>query len=200
MTAAQKLTPENLYSLEQYAEVRKDFRSKVLEHKKNRQVRLGPNATLYFEDRLTMQYQVQEMLRIERIFEKKGIEEELEAYNPLIPDGSNWKATFMIEFPDSEERKNALARLIGIERKVWVQVGDNERVWAIANEDLERETEEKTSSVHFLRFELTPDMVTAAKQGAPVQMGVDHDNYRYAVEPIPENCRAALVEDLVTIQ
>jgi hypothetical protein len=150
------LNASDLMSLEQYARQRSDFRAKVLEHKKRRQVALGPNATLYFEDRLTIQYQVQEMLRIERIFEPAGIDEELSAYNPLIPDGSNWKATFMLEYPDVEQRKRELARLIGVEDKVWVQVEGHDKVYAIADEDLERDTEEKTSSVHFLRFELRP--------------------------------------------
>jgi len=147
MTA--KLMREDLMSLEQYAEKRNDFRAQVMEHKKSRQVAIGPNATLYFEDRMVMQYQVQEMLRIERIFEKEAIQEELDAYNPLIPDGSNWKATFMLEYPDIEQRKVELARLLGIEKKVWVRVGELDKVYPIANEDLERETEEKTSSVHF---------------------------------------------------
>ena len=194
MTA--KLTRDDLWSLEQYAEMRNDFRADVMEHKKSRQVAIGPNATLYFEDRMVMQYQVQEMLRIERIFEKGAIQEELDAYNPLIPDGSNWKATFMLEFPDVEQRKHELAKLLGIEKKVWVQVGDLDRVSPIANEDLERETEEKTSSVHFLRFELTGEMVAAAKSGAAISMGIDHDGYKYAVEPVAENIRKSLVEDL----
>ncbi len=190
-----KLTRENLMSLEEYHAARPEFRKEIMAHKKNRQVAIGPNATLYFEDEKTMRYQVQEMLRIEKIFDAEGINEELEAYNPLIPDGANWKATFMLEFPDVEERKQRLAQLIGIEKKVWVRVGDADRVYPIANEDLERETEEKTSSVHFLRFELTPDMVAAAKSGAPIRMGIDHENYRYEVT-VPENVRASLVEDL----
>jgi hypothetical protein len=194
--AMQKLTPQDLYSLEQYARMRPDFRRQVLNHKKNRKVPIGPNATLYFEDRLTMQYQVQEMLRIERIFEPEGIAEELEAYNPLIPDGSNWKATFMMEYPDIEERRAALARLKGIEDRVWVQVADFDRVYAIADEDLEREDETKTSSVHFLRFELTPDMVRAVKQGAAIAAGIDHDEYRYAVDSIPPAVRDSLAQDL----
>ena len=147
-----KLTRDDLFSLEKYAEVRPEFRARVMAHKKNRQLPVGPNATLYFEDQLTMHYQVQEMLRAERIFEAEGIQEELDAYNPLIPDGNNWKATFMVEFPDEEERKVQLQRLIGVERHVWAQVADFARVTPIADEDLERETEEKTSSVHFMRF------------------------------------------------
>jgi len=190
-----KLTRDNLMSLEEYHEARPEFRKEIMAHKKNRQVAVGPNATLYFEDEKTMRYQVQEMLRIEKIFDADGINEELETYNPLIPDGANWKATFMLEFPDVEERKQHLAQLIGIEKKVWMQVGDNEKVYPIANEDLERETEEKTSSVHFLRFELTPDMVQAAKSGAPIRAGIEHQNYQYEVT-VPENVRASLVDDL----
>ncbi|MDX5150998.1 MAG: DUF3501 family protein [Acidiferrobacterales bacterium] len=194
MTA--KLKREDLWSLEQYAEKRNDFRAQVIEHKKSRQVAIGPNATLYFEDRMVMQYQVQEMLRIERIFEKDAIQEELDAYNPLIPDGSNWKATFMLEYPDVEQRKQELAKLLGVEKKVWVRVGELDKVYPIANEDLERETEEKTSSVHFLRFELSPEMVTVAKSGAAISMGIDHDAYNYTVDPVAENIRQSLVADL----
>ncbi len=189
------LTRDDLYSLEQYAEVRPDFRKKVMAHKKNRTVPVGPNATLYFEDRLTMQYQIQEMLRIERTFEPEGIQEELDVYNPLIPDGSNWKATFMIEYEDVEERQKRLAELIGIEDKIWVRVGDHEKVYAIANEDLERTTPEKTSSVHFLRFELTPEMVESARSGAPIRVGIEHPEYTHETE-VPENVRKSLVEDL----
>jgi hypothetical protein len=191
-----KLTRSDLFSLEKYAEVRSKFRAEVMAHKKNRQVRIGPNATLYFEDRLTMQYQIQEMLRVERIFEAAGINEELEAYNPLIPDGSNWKATFMLEFPDLEERRVALQRLRGIENHVWVQVADFNRVRPIADEDLEREDASKTSSVHFLRFELTPAMVKAVKQGAAVAMGIDHPEYGHAVEVLPDAVRESLANDL----
>ena len=191
----QKLTRDDLYSLEDYAQVRADFRAKVMAHKKNRQVPIGAHATLYFEDRLTMQYQVQEMLRVERIFEREGIEDELGAYNPLIPDGSNWKATFMIEYGNEEERRDALALLIGVEEKVWVQVGDRARVWAIADEDLERTAADKTSSVHFLRFELTPEMVIAAKAGAAIAMGIDHPEYRYEVVTAPA-ARESLTADL----
>lgn len=191
-----KLTRQDLYSLEKYAEVRSDFRAKVLAHKQHRQVAIGPLATLYFEDRLTMQYQIQEMLRVERIFEAAGIQEELDAYNPLIPDGSNWKATFMIEVPDEAERRRVLARLVGIEDRVWVRVGDAERVHAIADEDMERETAEKTSSVHFLRFELTPAMAAAAKRGAAIGMGIDHAEYPHEVAAVAEAVRASLVADL----
>jgi hypothetical protein len=191
-----KLNREDLFSLEKYAEVRPQFRAQVMAHKQNRKVSIGPNATLYFEDRMTMQYQVQEMLRIERIFESGGINDELEAYNPLIPDGSNWKATFMVEFPDVEERRVALKRLKGVENKVWARVAGFEPVRPIADEDLEREDEEKTSSVHFLRFELTPDMVRAVKQGAAISMGIDHPAYNHQVDPIPAATRDSLAQDL----
>jgi hypothetical protein len=191
----QPLSRQDLISLEQYAEQRGDFRARVMAHKKARQVPIGAHATLYFEDRLTMQYQVQEMLRAERIFEADGIQEELDAYNPLIPDGSNWKATFMIEFDDVDERRDALARLLGIEDKLWVQAGDQDKVYAIADEDLERATEDKTSAVHFVRFELTPAMVSAVKAGSPVRMGSDHADYRYEAELAPA-ARDALANDL----
>ena len=194
-TAMQKLTPTDLFPLEQYARMRNDFRQKVIAHKKRRQVQVGPNAALYFEDRLTMQYQVQEMLRIERIFEPEGIADELEAYNPLIPDGSNWKATFMIEYPDIEERRVALTRMKGIENRVWVQVA-GERVFAVADEDLERTDDTKTASVHFLRFELTPDMIKAVKSGAAVSMGIEHPAYTHSVSPVPDATRASLANDL----
>jgi hypothetical protein len=192
----QKLAPEDLFSLEQYSKQRPQFRPQVLSHKKRRTLQVGPNATFCFEDRLTVQYQVQEMLRIERIFESEGIADELGAYNPLIPDGSNWKATLLIEYPDPDERKVALAGLKGVEDRCWVQVAGHERVFAIADEDLERENDEKTSSVHFLRFELAPAMVAAAKGGAAVNVGIDHVNYRHAVEPVAPAVRDALVADL----
>jgi hypothetical protein len=192
----QKLLPEDLFSLEQYSKRRPQFRPLVLAHKKRRTVQVGPNATILFEDRLTVQYQVQEMLRIERIFEPEGIADELAAYNPLIPDGSNWKATLLVEYPDPAERREALARLKGVEDRCWVQVAGHARVFAIADEDLERENEEKTSSVHFLRFELTPAMAEAAKAGAALAIGIDHEAYRHTVEPLPEASRAALVRDL----
>jgi hypothetical protein len=191
-----KLTRDDLFSLEKYAELRPEFRARVMAHKKNRQLPVGPNATLYFEDALTMRYQIQEMLRAERIFEASGIQDELDAYNPLIPDGSNWKATFMMEFPDEEERRQQLQKLIGVERHVWAQVADFARITPLADEDLERETEEKTSSVHFLRFELTPEMAEAVKQGAAVSIGIDHPAYTYAAEPLAQNVRDSLAEDL----
>jgi hypothetical protein len=190
------LSRDDLMSLETYAEQRADFRARVIAHKKNRQVMLGENATLYFEDRLTMQYQVQEMLRIERIFDAEGIKEELDAYNPLIPDGSNWKATFMIEFTDENDRKTALAKMIGIEDKVWMQVAGHERVYAIADEDLERDTAEKTSAVHFMRFELTPQMVDAVKSGADIGAGIDHEAYNETIAALPANIRDSLAADL----
>ncbi len=192
----QKLTRDDLYSLEKYAEIRAQFRDRVMAHKKSRHVAIGPNATLYFEDRLTMQYQVQEMLRVERIFEAEGINDELEAYNPLIPDGSNWKATFMVEYPDIDERREALTRLKGIERAVWVQVDGFEPVRAIADEDLEREDETKTSSVHFLRFELSAPMARAVKQGADIGVGIDHPEYRHRIASLPRVARDSLAADL----
>ena len=192
----QKLTRDQLMPLEQYAKQRNDFRARVMAHKKNRQVQIGPHATLYFEDRLTMHYQVQEMLRAERIFEEAGIEDELSAYNPMIPDGRNWKATFMLEYGDEQERRVALGQLIGVEHKVWVQVTGFAKVRPIADEDLERTTDEKTSSVHFLRFELTADMAKAVKGGVAIGMGIDHPAYSHALNPVPEATRAALAADL----
>ncbi len=195
-TAMPHLTRNDLLSLEQYATERPAMRQRVMAHKQARRVDLGANISLYFEDQLTMQYQVQEMLRIERIFEPEGIQEELDAYNPLIPDGSNWKATMMIQYDDVEERRVALARMTGIEERVWVRVGDLDPVTPIADEDLERDTEEKTSSVHFLRFELTPEMVAAAKGGAPISAGVEHPAYSADTGALSETTRASLVTDL----
>lgn len=189
------LTRDDLYSLEKYAQVRQDFRAKVIEHKKDRRLALGEHAALYFEDKLTMQYQIQEMLRIERIFEPEEIQEELDVYNPLIPDGSNWKATFMLEYPDLEERRQALARLVGIENRVWMQVEGFDKVHPIANEDLDRSTPEKTASVHFMRFELTPAMVAAVKGGAAIRAGIDHPAYHLEVL-VPPNVRDSLAADL----
>ena len=189
------LSHQDLYSLEEYSRVRPEFRAKVMAHKKNRRVAIGDHAALYFEDALTMQYQVQEMLRIERIFEHEGIQDELDVYNSLIPDGANWKATFMMEYEDVDERREALARLLGIEKGLWVKVEGFDKVHPIANEDLDRETEDKTSSVHFVRFELTPEMVAAAKQGAEIRAGIDHPNYTAETVLSPES-RASLVGDL----
>lgn len=191
-----QLSRADLMSLEQYSTARKEFRGRVLDHKRNRLIPVGPNATWAFEDRLTIQYQVQEMLRVERIFESAGIQDELDAYNPLIPDGSNWKATFLIEFPDPEERKHRLAALKGVEDRCWVQVDSLERSFAIADEDLERENDEKTSSVHFLRFELSAEMVAKAKAGGAVKVGIDHPNYNYELVLSPAQ-RDSLVRDLV---
>jgi hypothetical protein len=191
-----KLTVEDLMSLERYARERSAFRARVLEHKRNRKLAVGPNVTWSFEDRVTMQYQVQEMLRAERIFEPEGIREELDAYNPLIPDGGNWKATLLIEFPDVDERQRRLAQLIGLEDRCCVQVSGHDRVYAIADEDLERENAEKTSAVHFLRFELTPPMIAALESGAALAAGIDHDRYRHSIDPVPEPVRAALLHDL----
>jgi hypothetical protein len=190
-----KLTREDLFSLEKYAAIRNDFRNKVIEHKKQRRVQIGAHAALYFEDALTMQYQVQEMLRLERIFEAEGIQDELNVYNPLIPDGSNWKATFMIEYDDVEERKQALARLVGIEKQVWLQVAGNEKVFAIANEDLERSAPDKTAAVHFMRFELTPAMIAAVKQCAHITAGIDHPEYHESSE-LQAAERSSLAGDL----
>ena len=191
-----KLTRETLFSLEKYAEVRNDFRAEVMAHKRDRRLGLGTNATLYFEDALTMQYQVQEMLRIERIFEAAGIKEELDAYNPLIPDGNNWKATFMVEFPEAAERRAMLQRLVGIEDRVWMQVDEFDRIRPIADQDLARDTEEKTSAVHFLEFILPPEQVSALKEGAPLAAGIDHENYQVEVRPVPDNVRRSLLNDL----
>ncbi len=192
----EKLTREGLLSLEAYAAERDQFREDVMAHKRDRRLALGTNATLYFEDRLTMQYQVQEMLRIERIFEAAGIEDELAAYNPLIPDGTNWKATFMVEFPDADERNAMLRQLIDIENKVWMQVGDLEKIRPIADEDLERSDAEKTSAVHFLRFELTAEQVEALQSGAELAAGIEHENYQVEVRPVADNIRESLIADL----
>ncbi len=189
---------ESLMSLEQYARARPDFRARVMAHKQNRKVHLGEHLTLIFEDELTMRYQIQEMLRAERIFEEEGIEEELQAYNPLVPDGSNWKTTMLIEYPDPEERQRALAKLIGIEDRVWVQVEGHARVYAIADEDLERENEQKTSSVHFLRFELTGAMKQSLRGGKALGVGVDHANYNVSVDRVAEGVRQSLVNDLAS--
>ena len=183
-------------SLEQYARERAAFRGRVLEHKRTRQLQVGPNTTWSFEDRLTVQYQIQEMLRIERIFEPAGIAEELAAYNPLIPDGSNWKVTLLIEFAQPEVRRRQLGLLKGIEARCWVEVAGSARVFAIADEDLPRANAEKTSAVHFLRFELDAAMIGSLRAGAALGVGIDHEHYRYSVEPVPAAVRAALLSDL----
>ena len=191
-----KLRREDLYPLEKYAEIRSDFRAGVMEHKKARRLALGANANLYFEDRLTIQYQVQEMLRIERIFERNAIEEELAAYNPLIPDGHNWKATFMLEYDDPAERREMLAKLVGIEDCVWMRIGSGPVITPVCDEDLERATEAKTSSVHFMRFELPPQDIGALKQGAEISAGISHAEYTCQVAPIPAEIRESLLADL----
>jgi hypothetical protein len=193
--AMKKLVETDLLSLERYSRERPEFRARVMAHKKNRQVNVGPHTLWLFEDRLTVQYQVQEMLRTERIFEAEGIAEELAAYNPLIPDGRNWKATLLIEFPDPEIRRVQLEKLRGIEDRCWVQVAGCERLFAIADEDLERENETKTSAVHFLRFELTPSMTAGLKAGAALAAGIDHANYRHELA-LADNVRSALLADL----
>ena len=191
-----KLNREDLMSLEQYADARTEFRDEVMRHKRNRRLELGTNAALYFEDQLTMRYQVQEMLRIERIFEAAGINEELAAYNPLIPDGSNWKATFMVEFPEVGERQLMLQQLVGVEDRVYVQVGMMDRVFAVADEDMDRSDAEKTSAVHFLRFELPAEQVAALKTGATLAAGIDHKNCKVSISPIADNVRLSLLGDL----
>jgi hypothetical protein len=190
------ISRDSLMSLETYAKARPEFRARVMAHKKVRTLAVGPDVTLIFEDELTIRYQVQEMLRAERIFEDEGIEDELSAYNPLVPDGSNWKATMMIEFPDPVVRARRLAELINVEDRVWVRVQGCEPGYAIADEDMERETGDKTSSVHFLRFELSPAMVSALRGGAALAVGIDHPSYRFAVDPVPRAVRDSLVEDL----
>ena len=191
-----RISRDSLMSLEAYSKVRKEFRANIIAHKKNRTVHLGEHVMLQFEDEMTMRYQVQEMLRAERTFEEGGIQSELDAYNPLIPDGSNWKATMLIEYADVDQRQRELARLIGVEDKVWVRIGDGPRVYAIADEDMERENDTKTSSVHFLRFELDAGTKQALRGGAPLAMGVDHPNYRAELVPVPSAVRESLLRDL----
>lgn len=191
-----KLSRDDLWSLEEYAEQRPAFRERVMAHKKNRQLALGEHARLYFEDALTIKYQIQEMLRIEKVFEAAGIQEELEAYNPLIPDGHNWKATFMLEYEDPAERALRLGELIGIEDKVWLQVEGCDRIYPIADEDLDRDTADKTSSVHFLRFELSPAMISAVHTGDSIQAGIDHPNYLVEAFSVPAGVRDSLAGDL----
>ncbi|MEO0315757.1 MAG: hypothetical protein RI928_2213 [Pseudomonadota bacterium] len=190
------ISRESLMSLETYAKTRVEFRKQVMEHKKNRSVFLGNHVTLLFEDEMTLRYQVQEMLRIEKIFEEEGIQSELDAYNPLCPDGSNFKATMLIEYGNVAERKAALAKLIGIEDRLFIQVEGQPRVYAIADEDLDRETAEKTSAVHFVRFELTPEMKSALKSGAQMMVGCDHPNYPVHIEELPQETLSALLKDL----
>lgn len=191
----QKLDRTSLWSLEDYAQRRDAFRAEVLEHKKPRRVALTPNATMYFEDTTTIRYQVQEMLRVERLFEPSEIEDELAAYNPLIPDGTNWKGTFMLEYADVDQRREALARMAGIEHRIWMQVAGEQKIFAVANEDLERSTPDKTSAVHFLRIELDPGSIKAARNGADIKMGIDHEEMRCAVT-LPDATRISLLKDL----
>ena len=192
----QKLSRQDLMTLEQYSVERPRLRAEIIAHKQLRTVQVGPNMTWLFEDRATIRYQVLEMLRVERIFEAAGIQDELDAYNPLIPSSSNWKATLLLEFPDPAARQVALSKLIGVEDRCWVRVSEMERVFAIADEDLERENAEKTSAVHFLRFELSPTMIGAAQSGASLSVGVDHQNYRHSIAPLPAAVRDALLLDL----
>ncbi len=190
------LAREDLFSLERYAEVRPRMRAEVLEHKRRRQLAIGPDVTLYFEDRATIQYQVQEMLRIERIFEPAAIQEELDVYNPLIPDGRNWKATMMIEFPDEQHRREQLAKMRGIEDRIWMRVEDHDPVWAVADEDLERSDASKTSAVHFLRFELSEEMIGSLRLGKSISAGIDHPAYGYLVDSVPATLRSELSRDV----
>jgi hypothetical protein len=187
---------DSLMTLEKYAKERGAFRARVLEHKKPRTVHLGAHLTLLFEDELTIRYQIQEMLRIEKTFEEAGIQDELDAYNPLVPDGTNFKATLQIEYDDVEERRRALQRLKGIEDRVYVAAAGHDRVYAIADEDLERETDDKTSAVHFLRFELRPEMIAALKSGAALVVGVDHPEYQAEIAAVPDATRRSLLADL----
>jgi len=200
MNAMTKLSRKDLYSLEEYSEIRDDFRTRVMEHKKNRRLDLGDNLVLMFEDRLVMQYQVQEMLKAEKIFEADGIQEELDAYNPLIPDGTNWKATMMIQYTDVAMRQQMLAKLVGIENRIWLRIGDQDKVYPIADEDLERATDDKTSAVHFLRFELTTGMIAEIHRGATLSAGVEHESYSVTLDAIPDNVAASLANDLEIIQ
>ncbi len=191
-----KLARADLLSLEQYAAERPKLRGEIIAHKRVRNVQVGPNMTWCFEDYATIRYQVLEMLRAERIFESAGIQGEIDAYNPLIPDGDNWKATLLLEFPDPEERRIALERLIGVEDRCWMRVSEMERVFAVADEDMDRENEAKTSAVHFLRFDLSSSMIQAMKSGASLSIGVDHDNYRHMQSPLPAAVRDSLSRDL----
>ena len=191
-----QITRDSLMTLEAYAKARQEFRARVMTHKRNRKVYLGENVTLIFEDELTIRYQIQEMLRVEKIFEEKGILDELDAYGPLVPDGGNWKVTMMIEYPDPVERAVRLAELTGIEDKVWVRVDGHDPVYAIADEDMERETAQKTSSVHFLRFELARDMIEALRKSTPLSMGIDHPAYQIPAMPITAAVRDSLIDDL----
>jgi hypothetical protein len=193
-----RITRDSLMTLEAYAKARKDFRAKVMAHKQPRAVHLGEHLTLLFEDELTIRYQIQEILRVEKTFEEQAIQDELDAYNPLVPDGHNWKATLLVEYEDVEERKQALSRLKGVEDRVWVQVGTSPRVYAIADEDLERENDQKTSAVHFVRFELIRSMVEQLHRGSALAIGVDHPAYAFTLREVPEPTRRALLSDLAS--
>ncbi len=190
------ITRDSIMTLEDYAKARQDFRAQVMSHKKNRKVSLGKNVTLIFEDELTIRYQIQEMLRVEKIFEEKGIIDEIEAYKALIPDGRNWKATMMIEYPDPVVRADKLTKLVGIENKVWAKVESYDPVFAIADEDMDRATEEKTSAVHFLRFELNQDMIRALHKGASLSMGIDHPVYLEQIKQVDKLVSNSLIDDL----
>lgn len=190
------LTRDDLLSLEEYHNQRPEIRSTTMAHKKSRNLSVGPNVTLYFEDAITLKYQIQEILRAEKVFDSEGIMDELDTYNAMMPTGTNFKATMMIEYVDVAERVAALQKLIGIDKKTWVQVAGFDKVFAISNEDLDRETEDKTSAVHFMRFELDKDMISAVKSGADVSVGIDHENYTHWVNPVPDNYREAFVNDL----
>ena len=191
-----KLTREDLFSLEKYSEIRNDFRLKIMAHKKNRRLAIGPNTTLYFEDSLIMRYQIQEMLRTEKIFESSAIDDELVVYNALIPDGNNWKATFMIEFTDEEERRAALKKMLGIENNLWLKIEGFNEIHPVSDEDLERRDDNKTSAVHFLRFQLDHEMIDALKGGCQLSAGINHPEYKYTVNPIPQNISESLISDL----
>ena len=190
------LTRDDLLSLEEYHSQRPEIRAKTMEHKKSRNLPVGPNVTLYFEDATTLKYQIQEILRAEKVFDAEGITEELDTYNAMMPTGTNFKATMMIEYVDVAERVAALQQLIGIDKKTWVQVDGFDKIFAISNEDLDRETEDKTSAVHFMRFELSEDMIAAVKKGSDINVGIDHENYMHAVTPVADNYRQAFVNDL----
>lgn len=190
------LTREDLLSLEEYHSQRPEIRTNTMAHKKSRNLSVGPNVTLYFEDEITLKYQIQEILRAEKVFDAEGIKDELDTYNAMMPTGTNFKATMMIEYIDVAERVAALQQLIGIDKKTWVQVEGFDKVFAISNEDLDRETEDKTSAVHFMRFELNVDMIAAVKNGSGINVGIDHDNYKHWVKPVPDNYRQAFVNDL----
>jgi len=191
-----KLTRGDLFSLEKYSEIRNDFRLKIMSHKKNRHLAIGPNITLYFEDNLTMHYQIQEMLRAEKIFESSAIDEELAVYNAMIPDGNNWKATLMIEFTDEEERRVALKKMLGIENNLWLKIQGFSEIYPISDEDLERSNDDKTSAVHFLRFQLDREMINGLKDGCELSAGINHPEYEYTVNPIAQNISESLISDL----